>query len=239
MCPHGALSFDEDNSILVNREKCEACGECVDVCPEGALELVGNEITVNVLLTELLKDQVFYQTSDGGVTFSGGEPLYQPGFVRQVAEGLKNKGIHTALDTAGDVSWCRFEEVLEVTDLVLYDIKALDRDLHQRLTGRDNDLILANAKILAMKGVPIHIRLVIVPGINDQEHDLSARMEFISELKSVKQIDLLSYHRFGVGKYAQLGLDYPLGDLKEYTTEQIEEIRSLVAAYGIPVTIGG
>jgi pyruvate formate lyase activating enzyme len=239
VCPHGALSFDENDAILIDREKCDACGECVEACPEGALELVGVEISVDELITELMKDQVFYQTSNGGVTFSGGEPLYQAGFVRQVAEGLKNKHIHTALDTAGDLSWCRFEEVLDGTDLFLYDIKALNRDLHQRLTGRDNDLILANAKMLAMKDVPMHIRMVLIPGINDQVDDLSARMAFISELKSVRQIDLLPYHRYGVGKYAQLGLDYPLGDLHEYSEEQIEELRSLVASYGIPVTIGG
>ena len=238
-CTHGALSFDGDNFIIIDREKCAACGECAAVCPEGALELVGKEITVPELVAELLKDEVFYQTSGGGVTFSGGEPLYQSGFVYQVAEQLKRAGIHTALDTAGDVSWSRFEEVLDVIDLVLYDIKTADRALHQRLTGRDNDLILANARLLARRGVPMHIRLVMVPGVNDGMDDLKARMEFITELASVKQVDLLPYHRYGVGKYAYLGLDYPLGDLPEYRDEQIEELRSHLAAYGIPVTIGG
>ena len=238
-CPNGALSFDSENLIIIDREQCAACGEYVVVCPEGALELIGKEITVIELVAELLKDEVFYQTSGGGVTFSGGEPLYQAGFVYQVAEQLKGVGIHTALDTAGDVPWCRFEEVLDVIDLVLYDIKITDRALHQQLTGRDNDLILANARLLAKSGVPIHIRLVIIPGVNDGMDDLKARMEFITELPAVKQVDLLPYHRYGVGKYARLGLDYPLGDLLEHSDEQIEELRSRVAAYGIPVTIGG
>ncbi len=238
-CPHGALSFDSDNFIVIDREKCTACEECAAVCPEGALELVGKEITVHELVAELLKDEVFYQSSGGGVTFSGGEPLYQAGFVCQVAGQLKNFGIHTALDTAGDVSWSRFEEVLDVIDLVLYDIKTADRALHQRLTGRDNDLILANARLLARRGVPMHIRLVMVPGVNDGVDDLKARMEFITELASVKQVDLLPYHRYGVGKYASLGLDYPLGDLPEYRDEQIEELCSHLDAYGIPITIGG
>ena len=239
VCTHGALSFDDEDVIIVDRVKCAACGECVDVCPEGAFELVGVEISVGDLTAELLKDQVFYQTSDGGVTFSGGEPLYQAGFVRQMAEGLKTAGIHTALDTAGDVSWCLFEEVLDTIDLVLYDIKTADRDLHQRLTGRDNDLILANASMLAIKGVPMHIRMVMVPGINDSKDELSARMALICEWESVKQIDLLPYHRYGVGKYAQLGLDYPLGDLAEYSEEQIEIFRSHIASCGIPVVVGG
>jgi len=238
-CPHGALSSDSDNFVIIEREKCATCGECVAVCPEGALELVGKEISVHELVAELLKDEIFYQTSGGGVTFSGGEPLYQAGFVYQVAEQLKRAGIHTALDTAGDVSWCRFEEVLDVIDLVLYDIKTADRALHQRLTGRDNDLILANARLLAMRDVPLHIRLVIVPGVNDGMDDLEARMEFITKLATVKQVDLLPYHCYGVGKYARLALDYPIGDLPECSDEQIEELRSSIASYGIPITIGG
>ena len=238
-CPHGALSFDHENFIIIDRGKCAACGECVVVCPEGALELIGKEITVPELVAELLKDEIFYQTSGGGVTFSGGEPLYQAGFVNQVAEQLKGVGIHTALDTAGDVPWSRFEEVLDVIDLVLYDIKTADRALHQQLTGRDNDLISANVRLLAKRGVPIYIRLVIVPGVNDGMDDLKARMEFITELATVKQVDLLPYHRYGVGKYIRLALDYPLGDLPEHTDEQIEELRSCIDAYGIPITIGG
>jgi len=122
---------------------------------------------------------------------------------------------------------------------VLYDIKTADRELHQRLTGRDNDLILANARLLAGCDIPLHIRLVMVPGVNDDLDDIKARMEFITELDTVKQIDLLPYHRYGVGKYARLGMDYPLGDLAEYSDEQIEKLRSCIAAYGIPVTIGG
>jgi len=238
-CPHDALSFDAENHILIGRQACLASGECVRACPEGALELIGRKINVQDLVDELLKDRVFYQTSGGGVTFSGGEPLYQSGFVRQVAENLKTEGIHTALDTCGDVSWCRFEEVLDVIDLVLYDIKVADRALHQRLTGRDNDLILANAKMLAMQDVPMHIRLVAVPGLNDSPEELRARMGIVKELDSVKQIDLLPYHRFGVGKYARLGLDYPLQGMDEHSEEEVERMRQQLEMFGIPVTIGG
>jgi len=239
VCPHEALSYDDDELIIVDREKCVGSGECVEVCPSEALELVGKEISVGDLVVELMKDAVFYQTSDGGVTFSGGEPLCQAGFVRQVAEELKKQGVHTALDTAGDVPWSDFEEVLDVIDLVLYDLKTMDRDLHKQLTGHDNDLIFENARKLAKKNIPIHIRLVLVPGLNDKLDDLTAAMEFITGLDNVEQIDLLPYHRYGVGKYAQLGMDYQLGDTEEYSDEQIEVFRSHIAAFGIPVTIGG
>jgi pyruvate formate lyase activating enzyme len=153
---------------------------------------------------------------------------------------MKEEGIHTALDTAGDVTWCRFEEVLPFIDLVLYDIKLLDNDQHRRFTGRDNDLILANAQLLAHQNVPMHLRLVMVPGINDNPDEIRARMKFVKELgDSVKQVDILLYHRYGAGKYPRLGLDYPLVGLPEHTDEQVEEIRALVEGYGIKTTIGG
>jgi pyruvate formate lyase activating enzyme len=239
VCPHEALSFDVNNHIVVDRQACQASGACVGACPEGALELIGREMRVEALVDELLKDRVFYETSGGGVTFSGGEPLYQSGFVRQVAERLKAEGVHTALDTCGEVSWCRFEEVLDVIDLVLFDIKAADRDTHRRLTGRDNDLILANVKMLAMQNVPMHIRLVAVPGLNDSDEELHARMDIVKELDSVRQIDLLPYHRYGVGKYERLGLDYPLQGVDEHTDADVERMRRLLETYGIPVTVGG
>jgi pyruvate formate lyase activating enzyme len=240
VCPQGALSFDEDGYILIDRVKCDGCGDCVEECPESALELAGRFITVDEVVDDLLKDRVFYETSGGGVTFSGGEPLWQSGFVAQVAKCMKEEGIHTALDTAGDVTWCRFEEVLPFIDLMLYDLKLLDNDQHRRFTGRDNDLILANARLLAQQGVPIHIRLVMVPGINDSPDEIRARMDFIVELgDSVKQVDVLLYHRYGAGKYPRLGLDYPLMDLPEHNDEQVDEIRALVERFGIKTTIGG
>ena len=152
---------------------------------------------------------------------------------------MKEEGIHIALDTAGDVGWCRFDEVLPYIDLVLYDIKAADNDLHCRLTGRNNDFILVNAQLLAKKEIPMRVRLVIVPGLNDSEEELRARMEFVAELSTVEQVDLLPYHRYGAGKYARLGLDYPLMDLPEYSEEQLAEIEALVSSFGIKTTVGG
>jgi len=239
VCPHHALGFDEAQHIYVNRQACRASGECVTACPQGALELIGREVSVDALVKELLKDAVFYATSNGGVTFSGGEPLYQSGFIRKVAEALKAENIHIALDTCGDVSWCRFEEVLDVIDLVLYDIKLIDREAHIRFTGRDNDLILANAKMLAMQDIPMHIRLVSIPGVNDSKEELQDRMAFIKELSTVERVDLLPYHRYGVGKYPQLGLDYPLAGMREHSENEIEEMKELLASYGLPVAVGG
>lgn len=238
-CPRDALSFGEEGFIVIIRAACDGCGNCVKACPNGALELIGKLVTVDELVTDLLKDRVFCQTSGGGVTFSGGEPLWQSGFVTQVARRMKEEGIHTALDTAGDVSWCHFDEVLDYIDLVLFDIKLAGREPHRQFTGRENDLILANAQLLSQRGVPMHIRLVMIPGINDSAARLRARMEIVSSLKSVQQVDILPYHRYGAGKYARLGLEYPLADLEEHTPEQIAEIQELMESYGIKTSVGG
>ena len=238
-CPRNALSFGEDGYIVIDRALCNGCGDCVDVCPNAALELIGKTVTVDEICKELLKDHVFFQTSNGGVTFSGGEPLWQSGFVAQVARRMKAEGIHTALDTAGDVGWCHFEEVLDHIDLVLFDIKFANRDLHRRYTGRDNDLILANAQLLSQKGIPMHIRLVMIPGINDSEAEIRARMEIVRSLRSAEQIDILPYHRYGSGKYTRLGLEYPLMELEEYSPKKSAEIQAIVEGYGIKSTIGG
>jgi len=238
-CPRDALSFGEEGFIVIIRAACDGCGDCVKACPNGALELIGKLVTVDELVTDLLKDRVFYQTSGGGVTFSGGEPLWQSGFVTQVARRMKEEGIHTALDTAGYVSWCHFDEVLDYIDLVLFDIKLAGREPHRQFTGRENDLILANAQLLSQRGVPMHIRLVMIPGINDSAARLRARMEIVSSLKSVQQVDILPYHRYGAGKYARLGLEYPLADLEEHTPEQIAEIQELMESYGIKTSVGG
>jgi len=238
-CSQQALSFDENQEIQINRERCIACGDCVAVCPQSSLEIIGRFINVNELVNELLKDKIFYQTSNGGVTFSGGEPLWQAGFIAQVARRLKTENIHIALDTAGDVAWCRFEEVLEYIDLVLYDLKVSDRDHHRRWTGRENDLILANALLLAERKIPTHVRLVLVPGFNDTESELKERMQIVLQLGNVQQVDLLPYHRYGQGKYNRLGLDYPLETLLEYDDTRIAEIEAFIKEFGFKTSIGG
>ena len=238
-CPRDALSFGEDEYIVIDRSLCNGCGICNKACPNGALELIGKLVTVDELSKELLKDHVFYQTSGGGVTFSGGEPLWQSGFVAQVANRMKEEGVHTALDTAGDVGWCHFEEVLDFIDLVLFDIKVAGQEQHRQFTGRENDLILGNLHLLSQRGVPMHVRLVIIPGVNDSESEIRARMEIISSLNSVEQVDILPYHRYGAGKYARLGLEYPIVEMEEHSKEQIDMIRALVESYGIKTTFGG
>lgn len=238
-CPHNALAFDEQNFIEVDRDKCKASGECVQACPEGALELTGRYVKVDELTAELLKGFGNDRQGNHEVIFSGGEPLWQAGFTAQVARGMQENGIRTILRTTGDIGWCRFEEVLPFIDLFFYPIKAADNDLHRQLTGRDNDLILMNAHLLAQREIPMQIQLELVPGINDSQAELQARVDFITELGCVKQVNLLPYHVCDPEKYVRLGLDDPLAGLPEYGMEKLKEVEYLVSSYGFKTCISG
>ena len=225
--------------LVFDRSLCDACGECVKRCPEGALEIVGLEMALEDVITEVLSDKVFYQVSGGGVTFSGGEPLLQSEFVRDVARELKEQNIHVAIDTAGNVPWGSFEDVLPYADLFLYDMKFFSASEHERYTGVDNRLILENAGKMAERGIPMIVRLVVIPGINDSLGEFQGRLDFVKSLDAVEQIDLLPYHKLGVAKYARLGKGYVHGDLEIPDEERMETLRRLVSDQGFKVTVGG
>ncbi len=183
----------------------------------------------------LRRDQAFYDASDGGVTFSGGEPMLQVEFVDQVQRLLPD-GVHLAIDTAGDVPYASFERVLERTDLFLYDIKAADPDLHRRLTGVNNRRILDNARRLAADAREMWVRLVLVPGHNDLADDLRARLDLAAALGgTVTRVDLLGYHSLGVGKYQRLGRDYLPGRLPPVDEGLVELALTYAAELGLPI----
>jgi pyruvate formate lyase activating enzyme len=237
-CPEDAI-FKENDEYVINRTLCTACGICVEACPVDAYELIGRSMSVDELVTELIKDLIFYEVSGGGVTFSGGEPTLQHRFVRKVAQELKGKQIHVALDTCGNVPWENLDGLTDVVDLVLYDIKFMDHEKHERFTGANNKLILQNAEKLSDVGVPLIIRLPLLPGINDTIEETVKIASFIEELKSVKQIDVLPYHRYGVGKYEMLGREYRLESLESPDRNHLEHLRDILQAHGFKVTIGG
>lgn len=181
-----------------------------------------------------------YWKNNGGVTFSGGEPLLQMDFVTEVCKLLKKDGIHTCIDTAGqpfrpdDAEWLkRFDELLAVTDLVMLDLKQFDDGLHRELTGHGNANILAMARYLSDKGQDMWIRHVLVPGVTDDETDLRKMSEFIASLDHVKLVEILPYHTMGIHKWNKLGLDYPLMGVPMPTDEQVKRAEELlnVAAY--------
>ena len=199
-----------------DRDKCNGCeGEetclCEPLCLGGALKHYGRDVSVKDLMPELLEDIDFYKNSGGGVTLSGGECLVQADFCAELLKSLKEQGIHTAVDTCGLVPRASIEKVLPYTDIFLYDVKAIDGEVHQKCTGVDNALILDNLRYLDSVGAKIEIRIPVVPGYNDFE--LEKIHSFLSGLKNITAIKELKYHNLAGSKYDALGLENTLPPL--------------------------
>jgi pyruvate formate lyase activating enzyme len=222
-CSSGAIRFI-DARVELDRRKCTVCGECTKLCPSAALSIVGRWMTVEEVLGEVERDLVFYETSGGGVTVSGGEPFAQADFTGAFLEACKGRGMATAIETAGFASWHSIEPVIRHADLILYDIKKMDCLPHRQLTGVSNQPILENAGRIAGLGVPIVIRYPVIPGLNDTPEALDALFRFASTLPGLKHIELLPYHRLGESKYTMLGRDYALRGAKPMSRRSLESL---------------
>ncbi len=234
VCPVGALELTPQG-MRIDRARCTVCGDCARACPAGALEVIGREWTPGALLTEIEKDRVFYETSGGGVTFSGGEPMRQADFVREVARLCYEAGIHVALDTCGAVPWEQYEAVLPWVDLVLYDLKIWDPDRHRAATGVENGRILENARRIAAGGRPMWIRTPVIPGYTADEANIAALAAFIArELPTVQRWDLLAYTNLGQPKYHRLDRPYALEGVPLLTREEMEAVHALALRW-VPV----
>lgn len=188
-------------------ERCIQNWDCIQVCPSAALARTGEVYDVNSLLDMVVRDRAYYENSGGGMTLSGGEPMVQYEFTRTLLTGAKERGIHTCLDTTGHASWSKYEALLEVTDLFLFDYKATGAELHQDLTGADNKLILENLRRLDKAGAEIILRCPLIPGLNDQEEHLEAIAALSKSLSHIREVHLLPYHTMGTCKGAQHGVE--------------------------------
>ncbi len=204
-CPEGCHSI-VDGTRVFNRDCCSACGACVEECYSGALVMAGEEISPQEVFGEILKDETFYKSSGGGVTFSGGEPLMQVDFISETLRLCRDRGIHTAVDTAGNIGFSNFEKVIPYTDLFLFDVKIMDDALHREYTGSGNALILENLINLDKFNVPITVRIPVIGGVNDDNENFHQIAKFISKLKNVNEVDILPYHSLGKGKLESLGV---------------------------------
>ena len=191
-------------SVCPNKgKKCELCGKCALFCPRDARKLCGREYGIEEVMRELLRDKCFYENSGGGVTFSGGECMLQIDFLSEILRECKTEGIHTAVDTAGNVPFSYFERILPFTDLFLYDIKAISAEKHKEGTGADNARILENAKRLSEKS-KILFRVPVIGGFNDEETEMQKIADFLKDI-SHEKVELLPYHTLGEHKYRALG----------------------------------
>ena len=222
-CPVNALSLSPEG-MRVDRAACDACGRCVDACPASALEVIGKRWPVDGLFAEIEKDRVFYETSGGGVTMSGGEPMQQFEFVAALLARCKGGGIPAALDTCGASTWERYAQILPLVGLVLFDLKVMDDARHRALTGASNAELLANARRIAAAGKTIWVRTPVIPGCTDAEENLAAIGAFIrDELPTVARWDLLAYTNLGKPKYRRLDLPYALEAAPLMTASEMEQ----------------
>lgn len=237
VCSPRAIELAED-AIRIDRSRCDLCLKCANVCYAEAIEVSGRTVGVGDVVDECEKDEIFYRNSGGGVTLSGGEPLFQAAFTREILRECKARSLHTALDTSGHAPREVLERALPYTDLILFDIKHLDPGQHHAATGVDNNLILENLRMIARAGTTrLWIRLPVIPGFNDGEAYMEAVAAVLKDVPAEK-ISLLGYHEWGKPKYEALGRAYPLDGATPPSDERLQALAGLLAAAGLPVTVG-
>lgn len=235
LCPRGAISMNAGGREI-DWDKCRQCLLCVDACIYGALHRCGDEMTVAEVLEEVLSDRLFYKNSGGGITVSGGEPLLQSDFVAALMAASKREGLHTTIDTTGYTAWQKIRTVLPWVDLMLWDIKHLDQQEHERATGVGNRLILENLK-RASEFVRIWLRVPLIGGFNDSEDHIGRVVELAREIGAEK-ISLLPYHEGGKSKNEQIGRSYPFFGEQAPTDDRIDRLQEIIAQSEIKVGIG-
>ncbi len=222
---------NEGGTHIFIRESCTVCESCADVCTAGALEIYGAEYSAEMIAEEVLRDATFMKESGGGVTFSGGEPLMQAELCTEAAKLLKANGINVAIDTSGFVKREAIGMIAPYADTFLFDIKAIDDEVHKFCTGVSNGQILSNIAYVDHLGIPMEIRYPYVPGMNDCECEKIAR--FVMQLKNVKCLRILPYHNLAERKYKCLGLTYPLPDVPVPTKEELADVGKRMKSLGI------
>ena len=241
VCPNGAIHMEEGRPIL-DAEACVFCGKCTRFCPTGAREVIGQEYTVKELVKELMKDQMFYEESGGGVTLSGGAVMSMDmDYLLAVAKELKRQDVTLTIDTCGFVPYEKFQELLPYVNTFLYDVKVMDPELHKKYMGTDNALILENLVRLAKDGARIYIRIPTVKEVNGNEENMKETIAFLQEHDiHPAQINLLPYHDTGSGKYRKLDMEYKGTDLHAPDKEEMEALAALFINAGYKNTkIGG
>jgi pyruvate formate lyase activating enzyme len=238
-CPEHAITLTPDG-IITDPDLCNMCGKCAEVCPTKAIEMSGKVMPVAEIMDSIEKERIFFDQSGGGVTFSGGEPLVHTKMLIELLDECGKRGIHRAVDTAGNVSTETILEVAKRADLFLYDLKMMDSKQHKKWMGSGNEKILHNLKAIAVAGAHIIIRIPLVGGVNDTDENIELSAKFISELAGdKKEVHLLPYHAIAQNKYIKLGKPGDFETLHEPGKETLARAIATFEEYGIKAGVGG
>lgn len=235
VCEYGVHRFI-GNSHIVNFEKCVKCGKCIEVCCYEALSILGSEKTVQEII-DLIKTDIPYYSDDGGVTFSGGEPMFQPEFAIALAAAVKNEGINLCIETCGFAHSGHYEKIAPYVDLFLFDYKATDDDIHKKLTSVSNGLILKNLELLDSLNKRIILRCPLVPGINDSTSHFEGIARIAKTYKMICKVEIIPYHKLGETKRIQMGQPETLPDVSQASEALKQEWLKQLNSFGIDAAI--
>ncbi|HPY21618.1 MAG TPA: glycyl-radical enzyme activating protein [Bacteroidales bacterium] len=239
ICPENALVLTAEG-IRTDFAKCKVCGKCAVVCPTKAMEMSGREYSEEEVMSAIRKETAIMDSSGGGVTFSGGEPLAYPRELKRLLLRCGEEGIHRAVDTSGYAKKSVIEDILSHTDLFLYDLKHLDADIHKKWVGVDNVIILENLRFIAESDKAYHIRIPLIEGVNATDENISETIDFLKSLKRAPdRVGLLPYHNIATNKYEKLGRVYDDEELSAPTKERQLEILNIFTDNGFNAVIGG
>lgn len=235
ICPQGAIGITKEAGRMIDRQKCDQCLLCLQSCLYGSLNQCGHYRSVKDVFDEVLQDKLFYQNSGGGITLSGGEPLSQSRFVRDLLAECKKEGLHTTLETSGHGSWKEMEKVLGFVDLILFDIKHLDSGKHQQATGIKNNILLENLQKAAATN-NIWLRVPLIAGFNDSAGHIKEIASLGKDIGAEK-ISLLPYHEGGKSKCQQLGVPYGFPGGRTPDQKRISELKKIIEKAGLAVSV--
>ena len=241
VCPQKIHSISSSGEHIIDRSiDCIGCGQCVEACIPDALKIAGEQVPISELLEYVEQDRAFYDQSGGGVPLGGGEVTSQPEAAINLLQACKQEGLHTAIETCGYTKKETILRFAEYVDLFLFDLKHIDPDRHFELTGVRNEMILENLEELIMKRNHVKVRMPMLKGINDSEAEIRGVIEFLKpfrEFKNFEGIDLLPYHKLGVNKYVQLGMDYPIEGDPSLDDADLDRIEGWIREYDFPVSV--
>ena len=235
LCREAAM---DDVTFDIDRSRCVKCGLCTSKCYAGAKKMTGRQVTVREMMELIEKDRIFYTNSGGGVTVGGGEPAMQHGFVEELLKACRESHIHTAIETCGYGRWQDICGMFDNADQIFFDLKAIDPELHRRLTGVSNELILHNAEQAAVRGKDVIFRIPLIPGCNDSLTNIEETGIFVGGLSgngSNVSIEILPYHDLGRDKYRWPDMDYGLEDTGKPDATQVEELKTILKDPGCSV----